>query len=248
MTVTTTRYLSYYIAITLLSVFFNDSLASIPDDKIDNCEELAKEGQCSTNANYMSENCQMTCSKWISQQEKTDYFTIDHDIDITFYHLGAHTAPEGFLNFEMFEDYVTIVVNLPKLCSTALPTYTAVEKYFSAIESLSEASPYAIEIVVFPFFKSGVDYKNEDCFLFDRAAKKKHRKIHITTTVEINGFDAHPLYKYMKEKAGLDALDEEHSTFFLVNAAGTRVDYFTGTTLSRFKTLLKARLYDSGDL
>mmetsp|Transcript_3564 Transcript_3564/g.4559 ORF Transcript_3564/g.4559 Transcript_3564/m.4559 type:complete len:131 (+) Transcript_3564:545-937(+) len=128
----------------------------------------------------------------------------------------------------------------------------AVENYFTPLEDVRRVSPYAVEVIVFPFHAGDSVAKNknkkEDCTHFDRAAKKGNRPIHIMETIEINGPKAHPVYRYFKKMSGIKKLDVDQPTFFLVNAAGNQVDYYIGATISRFLTLLRVRLLDYEEL
>jgi len=145
--------------------------------------------------------------------------------------------------FGRFEDYITIITSLNKACQHHLSTKELSENYFGKIEQIRKLSPFAIEIIGFPHEDPEIDYDKEDCTVFDEVTKEP-RSIHVMETIKINGPDTHPVFKYLKETAGMDTLDYDMASFFVLSAGGDKLEVHYGSTLPTFMAFLRTRLQD----
>jgi len=192
------------------------------------------QGYCRTHPEEMSKDCRKSCADYIRSTSKFDYFTVDEDEE-SFFDLSAKTFTGENLNFERFEGYVTMVVNMAKLCKKDRPDS---EGYFATLEELHRIWPYSLELLVFPFEHPKFDYATEDCTDFEEAAKKTGRPIHVMEMIkDINApfSTLHPVYQYFKSKAEIGDLDVDTATCFLVNPEGNRIEMHQGASLGTIK-------------
>mmetsp|Transcript_959 Transcript_959/g.1352 ORF Transcript_959/g.1352 Transcript_959/m.1352 type:complete len:257 (+) Transcript_959:140-910(+) len=206
-------------------------------DEIDNCKDLVKEGKCRTDPHEMYSNCRYSCSKWAEENTKKDVAYIK-DGDESFFELSAKNSTGSVINFDRFEGYVTIVINVVKIC-----LQDSVEQGYQIFESLQRVWPYTVEILVFTFEHPDFDYsKIEDCKAHEEAFKKKGRHIHVMEQVNINGPKTHPVYKYLKGLFHMDELDNNYSTFFLVTPDGDSIEVHLGSSEEQLKAAIRMHL------
>jgi len=189
-----------------------------------------------SNNTQMMKYCRKSCANYNRSREKYDFFTVSDDEE-SFFELSAKTVTGETLNFERFEGYVTMVINMAKLCKSVNPN---AEIYFAHMEDLQKVWPYSFELIVFPFEHPKFDYANEDCADFEEAARRPGRSIHVmeTANIHVPVEELHPVYKYMMGKAKFDKLDVDVATFFVVNPEGSRVEVHQGTSLTSLKRYL----------
>ena len=225
----------------LLAVGRCNGDANIIMDKLDNCDELVKEKKCITSPEQMKKDCPISCREWQNQRMKTDFARISDD-QPSFFDLSAKNATGSTLDFDMFDGYLTIVSNVLKDC---LPG--RIDAAIADMEHLHDVWPFALEVLVFPFSTPEQKEMNQafemtiGCDSFKEAVEKKGRRIHVMDEVEINGKNAHPVYKYLIQQFERSLKDEDGllptdlATFFIITPDGDRIEMHIGGTLERIK-------------
>jgi len=181
----------------------------------------------------MMKDCRKSCADYNRNRVKFDYFLVKEDEE-SFFDLNARTFTGENLNFERFDGYVTMVINMAKLCKSTRPDP---EGYFATLEELQQIWPYALELLVFPFEHPKFDYATEDCAGFEEAAKKTGRSIHVMEMIDINApfSTLNPVYKYFKSKGEIGNLDVDTATCFLVFSEGRRIEVHQGASVDAIK-------------
>ena len=91
---------------------------------------------------------------------------------------------------------VTIILPLVKTCEGG---QVSISTMIESIESLKAVWPYSVEIMVFPFEHPGLLYDDLNCDDFDAEYAKNERSIYMMEMSELNGDNAHPIFKAIKE-------------------------------------------------
>ena len=99
-----------------------------------------------------------------------------------------------------------------------------------------EIWPFTLEIVVFPFRSFHVTENPADCPSHKKSDLSKERKFHVMKEVEINGPNAHPVYKFFKALFEIEEfIDESYVTFYLVTPDGNSVESHQGPSQEGIK-------------
>jgi len=219
-----------------------EGLGNIDDIKLglsEVCKNLAESGACLNNQKEMFENCRQECIEWEEKKRHVQRESIDEE-DRSLYELNAIDHKGRNMSFEDFEGYITIIVNMPKLCGK---TRIDTEKSFEAVEQLKKIWPYALNIVLFPFDMPGVNYSLEDCTQYEEAFHKD-RIVHVMKSIEINGPNTHPVYKYMKNlfKIGEDDMQIDMATFYIISPDGNIIESHYGHSYELMKSYIRNNL------
>jgi len=219
----------------------------VAPDNVPYCKEFVDKGYCQTRPKYMKQQCQTSCAEWVQSKEQAKVVNIENN-DRSFYELSAVEAATGeTFHFSRLEDYVTVVINMSKMCSSYLPKREQIEDFLSQIEAIRTLNQYALEVLVFPFINPKMMYPpDQDCSMIEEAMMKTGRSIRIMRPVKINGEKTHRVYKWLKEKVDVKDLEEDVGTFFVVDPDGKQLDYHVGISMNYFMDVLrhKLRAYD----
>lgn len=152
---------------------------------------------------------------------------------------GTSTSKtSNWINFERFEGYLTMVANVGKVCGDNTED---IEGVIYAMKNLFHVMPYSLNVLLFPFQPKGINNVNADCTKFNQAIENAthdeelKNKLFIMEEAILNGENAHPVYKYLKQKTELEPMAESHSTFFFVGGEGTRIDLFQGASFGQLR-------------
>lgn len=221
---------------------------------------------------FMQKNCRESCYK---KTYREPVHRLLSDDDQEFFDLSARDANGRVISMENLEGYVTVIVNAARVCrelakvSTRLccvssfchPTliyflfhsracieYT--ESFYEVLEHLHSINPWALEILAFPFNHPDIDLSTcrEDIEMFE---KKAGHKIHIMATIDINGPNTHPIYRYLKKLFDMNEMDPNFSHYFFVNPDGNYIELHYGVSYTSLKTFVdhhvKVELGNSGE-
>lgn len=204
------------------------------DDDI--CLKMSENNKCDTEPKIMLEFCQKAC---VDNVEKNSYFrtvNLDPDIDGSFFDLTAKNLQGDTLNFDQFDGYVTVVINIGTQCENLDH-----KDIMSRIDEIRKMVPYTFQLLLFPSL-TGEDDIPDECKLLEELLKIEKTNLRIMTPVEVNGQRTHPVYKYLKEKLELDRLQEDQHTWIFVDQMGTRIDAIVGSGQEKLKHHIKEHI------
>mmetsp|Transcript_136 Transcript_136/g.154 ORF Transcript_136/g.154 Transcript_136/m.154 type:complete len:284 (+) Transcript_136:164-1015(+) len=220
------------------------------------CKEIVKEGLCVTQKDIMKEYCQEACIEWEQSLTKTENA---HDPDNEFFSLSAKDKTGKLIDFDRFEGYLTMVLNLGLTCmgdddDKKNPQVAAVQQGLNEFDKLLNVWPHGLEIIVFPFQapKPGAKEEEEDdCDLADIktvVSALTSQKVHIMEPVYINdGKDTttttttttHPVFQYFKKLFQMEAMDSRLATYFFVNPDGNAIFKYYAASFDQVKKYLR---------
>jgi glutathione peroxidase-family protein len=230
------RHFILILFISLLTIF--DNVSAMLENQLEEvCDELVEQGKCASDKELMMKYCEHSCVKWSKGISKVEIERVPES-DAIFFDFKANTASGKKLNFERFEGYWTMVVNVALTCSEKLD----MEKGLEIFEEIHETWPYIVEVIVFPFRHPRVDYEKSDCNKDMAAMKKEGMKIHRMEEVDMNGNDTHQVYKFLKKPFNIEELDTDLATYFFVNPDGDRIVAHHGASLSHIKRWISQQL------
>lgn len=228
----------FVLFVALLSTISLQQVSANIEDQLDEiCEELVKQDKCRTDADLMMKYCEKSCVAWQDNLAKIEGERVDPS-DGDFFDFSAKTSTGAVLDFERFEGYMTMVMNVALSCS---PEHK-LEDGLKQIEHIQNIYPYSLEIVVFPFRHPKVDYETADCAENMAALKKGGRKIHVMEEVEVNGDNTHPVFKFLKKPFKIDELSHSIATFFFVRPNGVDLVAYHGASEQHIMKFLSQQL------
>ncbi|XP_045471254.1 probable phospholipid hydroperoxide glutathione peroxidase [Harmonia axyridis] len=124
------------------------------------------------------------------------------------------------VSLEKYKGHVLIIVNVASKCGYTNNHYTELNELYDEY-----AETKGLKILAFPCNQFGGQEPgdaNEIC----EFTKKRNVKFDLFEKVNVNGNDAHPLFKYLKQKQGgflLDAI-KWNFTKFIIDKNGQPVD------------------------
>jgi len=195
-------------------------------DLFPECVEWADRGDCKPGGRpyFMQKNCPVSCHK--KTHKEPEHRRIDDDAQEEFYELTANTAAGKALSMENFEGYITVLVNAARVCEAS-------DIFYDSLEHMHSIHPYALEILAFPFEHPGINLDAcRETILAEE--KKEGRKIHVMETIQTNGPNTHPIFRFLKKTFDLNELDPNVSNYFFVNPDGTLIEHHHGAS---YKTL-----------
>lgn len=174
----------------------------------------------------MQQNCPLACHKATYRPPET---STTHDID-EFYQLSATDANGKVMSMENFEGYVTVIVNVARLCD-----YT--ELFYNTLEHMHAIYPYALEILAFPF--NNPDVKIDSCIEQIEADEKgllREHKIRIMKPMD--GPDSHPVFDFLKKPFNVEKLESGFAYYFFINPDGNVIEMHYGASYNALKTFI----------
>lgn len=202
-------------------------------DMHEDCAKRAEAGECEKNPDHMFKTCPISCEKQpgIVKSFQKKYVRGDP----LFFDLSAGTAEGNVIDFERFEGYLTLIVDVARDCAH-------MDDFYTQMEHLQSIYPYTVEVLVFPFRPADWD---DGCSTdFQKIDTKKGRKIHIMEECNINGPNTHPVYKYLKDTFELDDLNDAYATFFVVNPDGNAIDMILPDNFNDIQSHVERHLND----
>lgn len=210
------------------------------------CHELVKQGLCATQKDIMEEYCQEACIEWEQSLAKTENA---RDPDNEFFSLSAKDKTGKVIDFDRFEGYLTMVLNLGLTCmgdddDKKNPQVAAVQQGLNEFDKLLTVWQHGLEIIVFPFQapKLGGAAEEDDCDLADIktvVSALTAQKVHIMEPVHINGKDTHPVFQYFKKLFKIEAMDARLATYFFVNPDGNAIFKYYAASFDQIKKYLR---------
>ncbi len=174
----------------------------------------------------MQQNCPLACHKATYRPPET---STTHDID-EFYQLSATDANGKVMSMENFEGYVTVIVNVARLCD-----YT--ELFYNTLEHMHAIYPYALEILAFPF--NNPDVKIDSCIEQIEADEKgllREHKIRIMKPMD--GPDSHPVFDFLKKPFKVEKLESGFAYYFFINPDGNVIEMHYGASYNALKRFI----------
>lgn len=156
----------------------------------------------SQNPGYMLENCATSCAKAskASQNIEKELASIS-----SFYDLEAKDINGKAIKFEQFQGKVVIIVNVASYCG-----YTE-SHYRGLVDLWNNVEKEEVDILAFPCNQFGAQEPESNSNIA-KFAKAKGAKFTMMSKVDVNGPDAHLVYKYLKREAGPSSISWNFGT------------------------------------
>lgn len=137
------------------------------------------------------------------------------------FQLGAKDINGDVISFaHELAGKVTVIVNVASHCG-----YT--ESHYKGLVELYNAVPRdSVKILAFPCNQFG-EQEPEECPMIKRFAENKGVEFTMMDKIDVNGPDAHLVYRFLKREAGPPQIQWNFATYFLVDPAGN-VRSFSG--------------------
>jgi glutathione peroxidase len=191
----------------LLCLLFLTRANAVRADRNDSCEAWANQGECEANQPYMLVHCATSCDA-VAKAASEGLDGIE-----SFFDLSAKDIDGNAIAFESFRGKVTVLTNVASYCG-----YTE-SHYRGLVELWSVMSDKAVEILAFPCNQFGAQEPEEADKIKDFASSKGVR-FRIMEKINVNGPNAHQVYKYLKAQAGPPSINWNFGTYFVVGPNG----------------------------
>jgi len=164
----------------------------------------------------MLQECAESCSKE-PEFRKVEVQHVKEGVDASFFELEAVDYRGNVVEFERLEGYITIVLNIPKVCGKAKEVY-------STLEQLHSVWPWTLAILIFPYPPSSSTTNCND--EYKKAAMQHSKNLLTFQDITLNGGPKeHAVYSYFKNIFKIQEFEEENGCTFLVNPDGDIVEY-----------------------
>lgn len=184
--------------------------AAEPDQHKD-CQGWADRGECEANPNFMLQQCATSCEKVLvtDKVELEKLNAIDSVFD-----LSANDIDGNVVDFNQFRGQVTILTNVASFCG-----YTD-SHYQSLVQLYQNTKSSSINILAFPCNQFGHQEPGTAQEIKD-FVKQKQVQFTMMEKINVNGSDAHLLYKYLKRQTGIARIQWNFATYFVIGPDGT---------------------------
>jgi glutathione peroxidase len=210
------------VVVVAMTTIISPVLGHAPDTN-EQCSHWAEIGECDKNPAYMLPNCASSCGTIIDalHAEKQQLEAITSIYEFTINDIdGTPTA------FETYRNQVLIIINVASYCGYTESHYNGLIELYNTIQSNSDYSN-KIQILAFPcnqFGQQEPGSANE----IKQFVQEKGVQFKMMEKINVNGKDAHLLYKYLKHKTGVDTITWNFATYFVVAPDGTTITAHAG--------------------
>lgn len=176
------------------------------------CSNWAAVGECAANPSYMLTHCAASCaaSEAATAAEQAAVAAIDSFFDL----------PDGkdihgkTVSFADLRNQVTIVVNVASYCGYTESHYKGLVELWSEVKETA-----AVHILAYPCNQFG---QQEPGTADEIAAFAKNKGVEFTimSKVDVNGPGADLVFKFLKQKTGVTAIQWNFATYFVIGPDG----------------------------
>lgn len=182
-----------------------------PDTDSSNCPYWAEIGECDKNPGFMLVQCASSCDK---AQKAALAAAKELEGIHSFFDLEAKDIHGKTVKFEEFRGKVTIIVNVASYCGYTESHYRGLVQLWNSLKS------EPANILAFPCNQFGAQEPGTESEI-ETFAKGKGAEFRLMSKVDVNGPNAHVVYKYLKKEAGPASIGWNFATYFVVSPDGT---------------------------
>lgn len=175
------------------------------------CENWASRGECAANPKSMLKYCKKQCEE--AEKYDAEEAALVGKIG-SFYDLSAKDIDGNVVSFSDFKDKVVIITNVASNCGYTGQHYKELVELHNTIKSSGR-----VEILAFPCNQFG-EQEPSECSEIKAFAKKKGVEFRMMDKIDVNGKNAHLVYKYLKRNAGPNYITWNFSTYFVIAPSG----------------------------
>lgn len=161
----------------------------------------------------MTKSCATSCEN-VAQQALKDAKEL---IGInSFFDLSADDIHGKTIEFSKFQGQVTIVVNVASFCGYTDSHYKGLVELFSHVQSTGK-----VNILAFPCNQFGQQEPESNESIEDFATRKYGVEFTMMSKIDVNGPDAHKVYKFLKKEAGPATITWNFATYYVISPDGS---------------------------
>lgn len=209
----------FTIAVLLVAVLPTATARKNEGDSDRRCRDWAEQGECDTNPGYMRKECKVSCDLYDKKMgvENSEVSNIN-----SFFELSAYDIDKNMFNFDNLRNKVTVVTNVASQCGYTESHYQGLVQLYNTVE---KTNPGAVEILAFPCNQFGKQ-EPDTCGQIKRfAVEEKGVEFRMMYKINVNGSDAHQVYKYLKKEAGPKTISWNFATYFVIAPDGVVRSY-----------------------
>mmetsp|Transcript_12228 Transcript_12228/g.17810 ORF Transcript_12228/g.17810 Transcript_12228/m.17810 type:complete len:231 (-) Transcript_12228:813-1505(-) len=210
----------------LLQLLHTSALA----DKHDQCAYWSSLGECDQNPGWMRDNCEKSCAEWDAANKGEDVKNIQ-----SIYDLSAQDIDGNDFNFSKLKGKAVVIVNVASQCGYTESHYRGLVQLYGQIKDAGLVDQ--VEILAFPSNQFGAQ-EPDSCDQIKRfAVEEKGVEFRMMWKIDVNGPNAHQVYKYLKWKTGQPQINWNFGTYFVISPDG-EINGYPGTEPLRLKKLI----------
>lgn len=196
-----------------LALLSSVSVSAQKKDTDNRCREWAEMGECENNPGYMRTGCQASCDYMDKKKG------MENDSDIagvrSFFELSANDIDARQFNFHNLYGKVIVVVNVASYCGYTENHYRGLNDLWDEFKGTGD-----LEIMAFPSNQFGAQ-EPDSCAQIKRfALEQKKVNFRMMYKIDVNGADAHIVYRYLKAKVGPKLINWNFHTYYVISKGG----------------------------
>ena len=160
----------------------------------------------------------------------------------TFFDLVARDIHGKEISFEDFRGQVTLIANVASECGYTDSHYKSLTKLWNEV-----APTKKVNILAFPCNQFGAQEPSNSAEILSFVQSEYGVEFTMMEKVNVNGADAHIVYKWLKSKAGPARISWNFATYFIVGPEGS-VKSFSGVEPLHLKEKLLGLLPGDDEL
>ncbi len=170
-------------------------------------------GECDKNPGYMRTQCKASCDR---EDRRKGAHELNDEVEHieSFYDLSANDIDMKRLKFHDLEKKVVVIVNVASYCGYTDSHYKGLVELYDSFKDSNN-----FEILAFPSNEFG-GQEPDECPSIKQFAEKKGVDFKMMYKTNVNGSNAHIVYKYLKAKGGPSHISWNFATYFVVSPRG----------------------------
>ena len=179
---------------------------------------------------YMRAECQKSCDQ--ADQERGIETFADIKLIKSFFQLSALDIDKNPFEFSNLEGKITVVVNVASHCGYTESHYRGLKELYDQAKESN-----AVEILAFPSNQFGSQEPGSCEEIKKFAVEEKGAEYRMMDKIDVNGPDAHHVYKFLKREAGPPTIAWNFATYFVISPTG-EVRSYSGVQPMELKDLI----------
>lgn len=232
------------IRLLLCALFFGSSAAALAKlmtrlPSASECRRAIQSGNQKCNSKIMRKHCKEVCDEDHRLKLLQKYH--GHTPEKSFYELSANDIYGFPIDFSDLTGKVILVTNVASYCGSTDQHYKELVELYEELEDSAEDEDEAFEIMIFPCNQFGGQEPDQETKIA-KFCEKKGVEFTIMEKIDVNGANAHPVYKFLKRETNILQIGWNFATYFVIGPDG-HVKAYNKQNPKSLEPILEAQIH-----